>query len=91
MYRNCRGAGEQQGIAMEWLLWGGAVLYVFVGMAQAARNIERGMRGTGGPAVTFVFVTLFWPFVERRQHGGATEQEAPMPRIGGCRSSFASA
>jgi len=53
-------------LAMDWLLWGGAGLYVFIGMAQASRNIQRGMRGSNGPAVTFVLVTLFWPFVERR-------------------------
>ena len=51
---------------MEWLLWGGAAFYIYVGMAQASRNIQRGMKGSGGPVVTFFFVTLFWPFVERR-------------------------
>lgn len=51
---------------MDWLLWGGARLYVYIGMAQAARNIQRGMRGSAGPVATFIFVTLFWPFVERR-------------------------
>ena len=56
----------REGWAMDWLLWGGARLYVYIGMAQAARNIQRGMRGSAGPVATFIFVTLFWPFVERR-------------------------
>jgi hypothetical protein len=50
---------------MEWLLWGGAALYVLIGMAQAARNIQRGRMGSSGPLLTFIFVTLFWPVSPR--------------------------
>lgn len=50
---------------MEYVLWGGLALYLYIGAAQAVRNISRGVKGSLGPLVTFVVVTLFWPFVPR--------------------------
>lgn len=50
---------------MEWLLWGAAALFVYIGMAQSARDIQRGKMGTKCPFWTFIFVTLFWPVCPR--------------------------
>lgn len=50
---------------MDWLLWIGGALYIYIGAAQASRNISRGMVGTTGPVMTFIVVTLFWPVVPR--------------------------
>lgn len=50
---------------MEWLLWAGLALYLYIGAAQAARNIQRGMMGRAGPLWTFIFVTLLWPICPR--------------------------
>ena len=46
---------------MTWLLWAGFGLYIYIGMAQAARNIQRGVVGSAGPFWSFIFVTLLWP------------------------------
>jgi hypothetical protein len=50
---------------MDWLLWLISGVYLYVGAAQAARNISRGMVGSAGPVVTFVVVTLLWPVMPR--------------------------
>ena len=50
---------------MDYLLWGGLVLYLYIGAGQATRNISRGYVGSAGPMVTFIFTTLFWPLLPR--------------------------
>lgn len=50
---------------MVWLLWVAVGFYIYVGAAQAARNIQRGMMGKAGPLATVIFVTLLWPFCPR--------------------------
>ena len=50
---------------MEYLLWGGLVLYLYIGAGQATRNISRGYVGSAGPLVTFIAVTLLWPVMPR--------------------------
>lgn len=50
---------------MTWLLWVGIILYLYIGMGQAARNQQRGMVGSAGPFWSFIFVTLLWPVSPR--------------------------
>ena len=50
-------------IKVTWWMWAGA--YLVVGAALALRHISRGVVGSGGTVLTFIFVTLFWPLVVR--------------------------
>lgn len=62
---DARTPSRDSGQTMETILWVAGALYLFIGAAQAARNISRGVEGSSGPFLTFIAVTLLWPVMPR--------------------------
>jgi hypothetical protein len=49
---------------MDWIYLA-LILYLIVGLLRAVSQISRGIKGTMGPFVTLVAVTLLWPILPK--------------------------